>query len=62
MRTSPYELVFGQPPRQCIFPGASKRSVREEDVEDLLKDGDDNSNDNHPENKGKYVQCSKVSL
>ena len=32
MKTSPYELVFGQPPRQCIFPGANKTQISEEDL------------------------------
>ena len=36
MKTSPYELVFGQPPRQCIFPGANKTQISEEDIEDLI--------------------------
>ena len=39
MKTTPYELVFGQPPRQSVFPGAKVGSqILEEDVEDLLDD------------------------
>ena len=41
MKTTPYELVFGQPPRQNVFPGAKGNSVMEEDVEDLLEDDPD---------------------
>ena len=36
MKATPYELVFGQPPRQIIFPGAKGKRIMEEDVEDLL--------------------------
>ena len=39
MKTTPYELVYGQPPRQCLFPGVSGVHILEEDVEELL-DGD----------------------
>ena len=51
MRNTPYELVFGQPPHNSIFPGAQSTSVNEEDVQDLLieddaeKDGGDTSDD-----------------
>ena len=38
MKTTPYELVFGQPPRQSIFPGVNKARIMEEDIEDLLDD------------------------
>jgi len=38
MKTTQYELVFGQPPRQNIFPGASKSDVMEEDIEDILRE------------------------
>ena len=41
MKTTPYELVFGQPPRQNVFPGAKGNSVMEEDVEDLFEDDPD---------------------
>ncbi len=35
----PYELVFGQPPRQNIFPGTkSGREILEENIQDLLSD------------------------
>ena len=36
MQRSPYELVFGQPPRQNLFPGIEGTEVMEEDVEDIL--------------------------
>ena len=39
MKTMPYELVFGQPPRGCAFPGLSNcQSIMEEDVQDLLEE------------------------
>ena len=38
MKTTPYELVFGQPPRQNIFPGVVKSEIMEEDIEDILKE------------------------
>lgn len=38
MKTSPYELVFGQPPTTAFFPGAHGVDINEEDVEDLLHD------------------------
>ena len=38
MKTTPYELVFGQPPRQGIFHGIKGPSVMEEDVEDIMED------------------------
>ena len=37
MKTTPYELVFGQPPRKSIFPGVSGTGIMEEDVQDLLE-------------------------
>ena len=40
MKTTPYELVFGQPPRQNIFPGVVKTRILEEDIEDLLSEED----------------------
>ena len=36
MKATPYELVFEQPPREIIFPGAKGKRIMEEDVEDLL--------------------------
>ncbi len=36
MKTTPYELVFGQPPRHNIFPGASAVGVNEEKVQVLF--------------------------
>ena len=38
MKTTPYELVFGQPPQQGIFPGVKGPSIMEEDVEDIIKE------------------------
>lgn len=35
MKATPFELVFGQPARNTIFPGVSGL-VMEEDVEDLI--------------------------
>ena len=43
MRTTPFELVFGQPPRQAIFPGARGTRIMEEDVEDLIDEADHSS-------------------
>ena len=39
MRTTPYELVFGQPPRHTIFPGVVKSEIMEEDIEENSKGG-----------------------
>ena len=36
MKTTPYEVVFGQPPRQGIFPGIKGPSVVEEDIDDIV--------------------------
>ena len=44
MEKSPYELVFGQPPRQNIFPGVKGTRILEEDVADILENEDE-----HPE-------------
>ena len=38
MKSTPYELVFGQPPRQGIFPGVKGPSIMEENVEDIIKE------------------------
>ena len=38
MKTTPYELVFGQPPRYNIFPGVTNPNVMEEDIEDILEE------------------------
>ena len=38
MKTTPFELVFGQPPRNNIFPGAMG-PVMEEDIAELLDEG-----------------------
>ena len=48
MKTTPYELVFGQPPRTSIFPGVRGTRIMEEDIEDLLQD-DLDSKQNNPE-------------
>ena len=37
MKSTPYELVFGQPPRQGIFPEVKGPSIMEENVEDIIK-------------------------
>ena len=37
MRTTQYELVFGQPPRQNIFSGVHGTMILEEDMEDILQ-------------------------
>ena len=39
MKTTPYELAFGQPPRSNLFPGATG-FVMEEDVGDLIGEGE----------------------
>ena len=39
VKTTPYDLVFGQPPRQSIFPGVKGENIMEEDVEDLFEEG-----------------------
>ena len=36
LKVSPYELVFGQPPCQNLFPGACGTGILEEDVEDIF--------------------------
>ena len=43
MQRSPYELVFGQPPYQHLFPGIEKTEIMEEDIEDLLVDEGQNN-------------------
>ena len=40
MKTTPYELVFGQPPHQNIFPGVVRSEIMEENIEDILKEDD----------------------
>lgn len=50
MKKSPYELVFGQPPHQNTFPGATvatESSVLMEDIEDILEDDHNDSQRNH---------------
>ena len=42
MGSSPYEIAFGQPPHGTVFPGAVG-SVNEEDVEELLVGGNEES-------------------
>ena len=36
MKVTPFELVFGQPPRATFFPGVTG-SVMEEDMQDLIE-------------------------
>ncbi len=38
MKTTPYELVFGQPARSNLFPGVTSTKILE-DVEDLFCEG-----------------------
>ena len=40
MKSTPYELVFGQPPRQNIFPGVRSVHIMEEDMNDLFDKAD----------------------
>ena len=42
MGSSPYEIAFGQPPHRTVFPGGVG-SVSEEDVEELLVGGNEES-------------------
>ena len=53
MKATPFELVFGQPPRSTVFPGVCGL-VMEEDVEDILTE------------EGRYLKsprtCIHVSL
>ena len=35
-KTTPYQLVFGQPPHSSPFPGTTKGIVMEEAVSDIL--------------------------
>ncbi len=44
MKCTPYELVYGQPPRSSIFPGSNPGQIMEEDVADLLAEDDCISN------------------
>ena len=46
MKTTPYELAFGQPPRNTIFPGTTG-VLQEEDIQNLLDEGimHDSAND-----------------
>ncbi len=45
MKSTPYELVFGQPPRQNIFPGVTGTRIMEEDVEDILEEEKENESE-----------------
>ena len=38
MKATPFELMYGQPPRTTVFPGETGHAL-EEDVEDLLDEG-----------------------
>ena len=48
VKVTPYELVFGQPPRQNIFPGVKSERIMEEDVEDLFEEVKDSERDDAP--------------
>ena len=39
MKSIPYELVFGQPPRKTVFPGVTTSIPMEEDVFDIVEEG-----------------------
>lgn len=47
MKVSPYELVFGQPPCQNIFPGAHGNEIMEEDLEDVLEEDNKDSREGY---------------
>ena len=52
MKTTPYELVFGQPPRQLVLPGAKCGSnIMEEDLEDIINDHLPFKSDDQPSSK-----------
>ena len=61
MKTTPYELVFGQPPRQGIFPGVKSPSIIEEDVEDIIKE-DEEVNVLHDQSLGKGQEDGVVDI
>ena len=52
MRKTPYELVFGQPPRGSIFPGIHSKDVMEEDVEDILGEEEEQVDDDGTSGRG----------
>ena len=39
VKSTPYELVFGQPPRKTVFPGVTNSTAMEEDVLDIVEEG-----------------------
>ena len=45
IKTNSFELAFGQPPRQSIFPGVVKSKIMEEDIKHILKEEDDKVKD-----------------
>ena len=45
IKTISFELAFGQPPRQSIFPGVVKSKIMEEDIKHILKEEDDKVKD-----------------
>ena len=68
MKTTLYELVFGQPPRQSVFPGAKCGSnIMEEDLEVIINDhlpskSDDqlpSESDDQPSSKSRAQPSSK---
>ena len=36
VKSTPYELVFGQPPRKTVFPGVTTSITMKEDVLDII--------------------------
>jgi len=38
IKMTSYELVFGQPPYQNTFPGVSRSDVIEGDIQDILRE------------------------
>ena len=39
VKSTPYELVFGQPPRKTVFPGVTTCPIMEEDILDIVEEG-----------------------
>ena len=48
MKATPYELVFGQPAQQNIFPDIQGDMIYEEDLEDLIVGEEEEENQNYP--------------
>ena len=49
-------LVFGQPPHQNIFPGASRSDVMEEYIEDILREGEEEKENPEEDDKQEKEQ------